>query len=450
MGSSVHIMFRLLVHLFLLLPGITFAQDWSLVPKWADFGLYGPLGFKDLEFKLEFMMDNYEIVSLEKCSRDNGDPTGVTEQHFVNLTLQMRALKPESNTKILNYWAVTFSQLNCYEAAEDLQERPELWLRDELGYVVYSDSKGNSYYDFRIPEARELWIKAAVDPVIKTNGGANGVFLDGVGRKAMTNCRFKTCGEDQASCCEFSAEAEDAFNEGILQAVAAMRDRIHELNEDNIFIGNGLMNYDFNAGNGNPTYETFVDLLDGFCMEHVMGFEGVNMKAEGPPFIKLEDLENLIQLRNTLVEMSKYVLVRSFPGPTGSPIINVGGLSTPQLPDNYPYPKPNNNLEVQQAMKDLFKFPLAVYLCAFAGEKVFYTYSVWYDVRQSVPCLRDHEECQFPHDWDQFVKMNPGPPLEEPNWDGTLCTRRFTHFGISVDLQDENSATWVSGEIQQA
>ena len=71
-------MLGLLLHLCLLLPGIAFAQDWSLVPKWADFGLYGPLGFKDLEFKLEFMMDNYEIVSLEKCSRDNGDPTGVT------------------------------------------------------------------------------------------------------------------------------------------------------------------------------------------------------------------------------------------------------------------------------------------------------------------------------------------------------------------------------------
>ena len=52
------------------------------------------------------------------------------------------------------------------------------------------------------------------------------------------------------------------------------------------------------------------------------------MKAEGPPFIKLEDLENLIQLRNALVEKGKYVLVRSFPGPTGSPIINVGILGS--------------------------------------------------------------------------------------------------------------------------
>ena len=28
-------------------------------------------------------------------------------------------------------------------------------------------------------------------------------------------------------------------------------------------IGNGLMNYDFNAGNGNPAFDLFVDKLDG-------------------------------------------------------------------------------------------------------------------------------------------------------------------------------------------
>ena len=47
----------------------------------------------------------------------------------------------------------------------------------------------------------------------------------------------------------------------------------------------------------------------------------------------------------------QFVLVRSFPGPVGSPIISVGGLSTPQLPDHYPYPNPTINIEVQQAMK---------------------------------------------------------------------------------------------------
>ena len=38
-------------------------------------------------------------------------------------------------------------------------------------------------------------------------------------------------------------------------------------------IGNGLMNYDFNAGNGNPVYDDYRDFVDGFCMEHTMGFE---------------------------------------------------------------------------------------------------------------------------------------------------------------------------------
>ena len=109
--------------------------------------------------------------------------------------------------------------------------------------------------------------------MIQTNGGANGVFLDGTGWITLQNCRLKTCGEDKASCCVFSAESEEAFNQGILLAVGSMKDQIHELDSDHILIGNGLINYDFNAGNGNPIYEDFVDLLDGFCMEHVMGFE---------------------------------------------------------------------------------------------------------------------------------------------------------------------------------
>ena len=56
-------------------------------------------------------------------------------------------------------------------------------------------------------------------------------------------------------------------------AVSMLRDQMHELDPDNIVIGNGLQNYDFNAGNGNPTFDFYVDKLDGFCMEHIMAFE---------------------------------------------------------------------------------------------------------------------------------------------------------------------------------
>ena len=47
-------------------------QNWSTIPKWADFGFYGNWGFEDLDFKLEFIMDNYEILSIEKCT-GNGE-----------------------------------------------------------------------------------------------------------------------------------------------------------------------------------------------------------------------------------------------------------------------------------------------------------------------------------------------------------------------------------------
>ena len=84
-------------------------------------------------------------------------------------------------------------------------------------------------------------------------------------------------------------------------------------------IGNGLQNYDFNAGDGNPTFDMFVEILDGFCMEHFMAFEAAISGALEPPFIRVDALENHIQLRERLVEAGKYLLVRAYPGPLGTP-----------------------------------------------------------------------------------------------------------------------------------
>ena len=83
-----------------------------------------------------------------------------------------------------------------------------------------------------------------------------------------------------------------------------------------------------------------------------------------------------------------------------------------------------------------------MFLCAFAGDKVFYTYSVWYDVRQHVPSPNSLDESQYPADFDEFLKMSPGQPLEEPQWVGRQCSRQFEHFSISVNLEDESSPTW--------
>ena len=57
--------------LFALISG-TLAQNYSVIPKWADFFFRGDAGFKDLDFKLEFSLDNYEIISIEKCTGNGG------------------------------------------------------------------------------------------------------------------------------------------------------------------------------------------------------------------------------------------------------------------------------------------------------------------------------------------------------------------------------------------
>ena len=217
-----------------------------------------------------------------------------------------------------------------------------------------------------------------------------------------------------------------------------------KLSASDIVIGNGLMNYDFLHGLGNPTYDIFVDVVDGFCMEHVMAFESVNMNAQHQPFIKINALENLIELRNLLVSKNKYLLSRSYPGPVGQPIDSSGeGYSGPSLPAHYNYPEPSTNLEVQQAMRDLYKFPLAVYLCAFADTsgKVMYTYSTWYNIGQSVPCPDDPESCQFPDNFDDYLGLSPGAPAGEPTWDGTVCSRQYEKLSVTVDIADDASAT---------
>ena len=90
----------------------------------------------------------------------------------------------------------------------------------------------------------------------------------------------------------------------------------------------------------------------------------------------------------------------------------------------------------------MYQFPLAVFLCAFAGNNVFFAYSNWYDVRQHVPSPENPEESQFPANFDEFLKMNPGEPLEEAIWDGRKCSRQFKNFKIFVDIEDESSPTW--------
>ena len=259
--------------------------------------------------------------------------------------------------------------------------------------------------------------------------------MDGTHELHLADCGIKTCGEDGRSCCEFSSQDEEEFTQGLVSAVGILHTKLHNLNPDYILIGNGLQNYEFNAGDGNPRFDLFVDVLDGFSMEHMMAFEGVTRSATDFPFIRLDSLRNSMQLRNKLIQLKKYLLVRSFPGPVGQPQSNIEGFSTPSLPPHYPHQEPTNTDEARQAMRDLYKFPLAVFLCSFAGERMFYSYSYWYNIDQNVAC----PTCQFPESFPEYLGLDPGSPLTQPSWEGDLCTRQFQHLEVSVNIRDETA-----------
>lgn len=123
----------LMQHIILLSIELVKCWNWSKVPKWADVYLRKD-GFHDLEYKLGFLMDNYDIISLEKCLYEDSNDQR-TEDYFVNLTSQMRSLRPASESKILFYWHLT-QIVSCYEATEAMLSRPDLWLYDDDGYPV--------------------------------------------------------------------------------------------------------------------------------------------------------------------------------------------------------------------------------------------------------------------------------------------------------------------------
>ena len=208
--------------LTLLFPALGNCHSWDTVPRWTDVFVRGD-GFQELESKLEFLMDNYDIISLEKCLHQTDENT---EQMFLELTSRMRELRPESEAKILFYWHLT-QTFGCYQANEDFLARPDLWLYDRHGYpVIISNSV---HWDFRSQEARDLWsegqyhlyskfistvnISVASEVISKANGQANGVFVDGTHELGLKDCGFKTCGEDGKSCCVFSAQDQEDYSE---------------------------------------------------------------------------------------------------------------------------------------------------------------------------------------------------------------------------------------------
>ena len=76
----------------------------------------------------------------------------------MNLTARARQLRPESACRILHYFATDGQGFQCYQAQEELLARPHLILRDSNGDPVLHGNAKVPFYDFRLSEARELYV----------------------------------------------------------------------------------------------------------------------------------------------------------------------------------------------------------------------------------------------------------------------------------------------------
>ena len=100
-------MFSVLLAFCSVLPLLYSAQEWDRVPRWADVYLRGSQGFTDLDYKLGFLMDNYDVISLEKCL-DNPDNDWNTEAVFVDLVSRMRTLRHNSDLSDIHEYTNSF------------------------------------------------------------------------------------------------------------------------------------------------------------------------------------------------------------------------------------------------------------------------------------------------------------------------------------------------------
>ena len=64
------------------------------IPMWSDLYLRSHTDWEDIDFKLAFLMDTYDIVSLEKCLY-----TGSNDQNTVSITDQCSFISFRSGIK---------------------------------------------------------------------------------------------------------------------------------------------------------------------------------------------------------------------------------------------------------------------------------------------------------------------------------------------------------------
>jgi len=372
----------------------THSWNTALSAQFIDFG-YQPLS----EAQATFIANHYGIVSLEKCT---GNPTEVTVWATAK---QLKAINPK--LKVLFYWDLDQTALNCYDAYHEYMNHSEWWLRDDRGVVVYNAGK-IPMMDYTVAAARDWWVNVPLNGT----GAPMAPWIDGV----LADGTGGTCPASgiNAQRCQNLEEAKSLM-------VSTLQGLFDSTNNGSV-IENGLNFYD-----SHHNMHTLKD-SNGIMAEHFAAFEALYPNSGK---LNSSQVAKFIELVGTAANAGKMVVVATWVGQYVKPMVWFGNT------------QPTTNDGWREAMLQKHTFALAGFL-TMAAPNVWMQYEGWYGIAQGAcPCPEAPETCMAPTeaDWYPDLYKPLGNPLGPAVRAGNVWTRFFEHAKSVLNIDDPDAST---------
>ena len=433
--------------------------SWDKVSLWADTGTTNTSLFTDYQSK--FLADNYKFITIKKCLGDPSKSGRSTEDAFYQVASQIREYSPwnnynssddntyDNNTRILFYFSISEMYCNCYNITKDFCSNESMWLKNSSGYPILggNSNRDHPYFDMTQKYVQNYYVNT-VSTVIKmalSNGIIiNGIFVDG----ACTINNFQNDGINES--------VNIAYQNGIDSAMSQLKNNVFKsiMNEykllNNITIDIGVYANGLSSYSKHPNKCTnLISHSDGVFICHFGAFEEIDTKnnknGDDQVSVNATDIIEWTNIVNEIIIQHKYgndkkVFIKGWVGPEDTPTDSLG----PTWPSTYKYyPRPNNHSGIAYYASKLIDYPLAMFLCGLAYERVYFAYTFWWDINDGwVSCPDNQNQCSCPNDWYQEFMNKLGKPTSNPdiNYNTFDCKRTFEHANVFVNFANDTSA----------
>lgn len=176
-----------------------FTHEWGKLKTMMYTDFHSP--FMLTESQIKFLVENFAIVSIEKCfgNRDGFSNNAIDAQYQTALQLK----EASKNIKVLIYWSADLEGYRCNNLTHFLVDHPEWQLKDRYNNLVFKNEAPQ--LDFRIEEASEWWTNVMFDYSYDVTSLFDGALVDGPGFKPYFYENFDSKEKEELSFARFMA-----------------------------------------------------------------------------------------------------------------------------------------------------------------------------------------------------------------------------------------------------